>query len=135
MYDGVTWTIPKIEILGDVINPAPWGTTYQWNYHNGGVAWAMQQMSEVTNNSKYKQWADNFCDYQMEGIPFVNYQVNDLRASGSANSAIINYKMLDFTLAPSLPLFIVYVKRRTLEIVIYMRNILILCWSMHGMGR
>ena len=104
MYDGVTWTIPKIEILGDVINPAPWGTTYQWNYHNGGVAWAMQQMSEVTNNSKYKQWADNFCDYQMEGIPFVNYQVNDLRASGSANSAIINYKMLDFTLAPSLPL-------------------------------
>lgn len=104
MYEGVTWTIPKIEILGDVIDPAPWGTTYQWNYHNGGVAWAMQQMSEVTKNGKYKLWADSFCDYQMEGIPFVEYQVNDLRAVGSANSAVINYKMLDFTLAPSLPL-------------------------------
>lgn len=104
MYDGVTWTIPKIEILGDMIDPAPWGTTYQWNYHNGGVAWAMQQMTELTNDKKYKQWADNFCDYQMEGIPFVEYQVNELRATGSANNAIINYKMLDFTLAPSLPL-------------------------------
>lgn len=46
----VTWTIPKIEVLGDMIDPAPWGTTYQWNYHNGGVAWAMQQLSELTNN-------------------------------------------------------------------------------------
>ncbi|NDW09955.1 glycoside hydrolase family 105 protein [Dysgonomonas sp. 520] len=104
MYEGVTWTIPKIEILGDVIDPAPWGTTYQWNYHNGGVAWAMQQMTEVTKDRKYEQWANNFCDYQMEGIPFVDFQVNDLRAVRSANYAIVNYKMLDFTLAPSIPL-------------------------------
>lgn len=104
MYEGVTWTIPKIEILGDVIDPAPWGTTYQWNYHNGGVAWAMQQMTEVTGNKKYGQWADNFCDYQIEGIPFVEHQVKDLKAVNSANNYIINYKMLDFTLAPSLPL-------------------------------
>ena len=104
MSDGVTWTIPKIEILGDVIDPAPWGTTYQWNYHNGGVAWAMQQMTEITQDQRYKQWADKFCDYQMEGISFVEYQVNKLRAVSSANNTIINYKMLDFTLAPSLPL-------------------------------
>lgn len=105
MYDnGITWTIPKIEILGAMIDPAPWGTTYQWNYHNGGVAWAMQQISEVTGDKKYEQWARNFCDYQMEGIPFVEYQVKDLHAVNSANSYVINYKMLDFTLAPSLPL-------------------------------
>ena len=46
MYKGlhcpVTWTIPKIEVLGEMIDPEVWGTTYQWNYHNGGVAWAMQ---------------------------------------------------------------------------------------------
>ncbi len=36
LYGAVTWTIPKIEVLGQMIDPAPWGTTYQWNYHNGG---------------------------------------------------------------------------------------------------
>ncbi|MDR1808920.1 MAG: glycoside hydrolase family 88 protein [Prevotella sp.] len=103
MYDGVTWTIPKTEVLGDVIAPAPWGTTYQWNYHNGGVAWAMQQLSELTQETKYAQWAANFCDYHLEGLPFVNYQVNELKAVSSANHHILNNKMLDFTLAPALP--------------------------------
>ncbi len=104
MYEGTTWTIPKVEVTGTLIDPAPWGTTYQWNYHNGGVAWAMQQMTEVTGNARYKQWADRFCDFQMEGIPFVEYQVNNLHALHAANSPVISYKLLDFTLAPSLPL-------------------------------
>jgi len=108
MYKGldgaVTWTVPKVEILGDMIDPAPWGTTYQWNYHNGGVAWAMQQLTELTKEEKYNQWAVNFCDYQMEGMPFVHYQVNDLKAFKSANALVINSTLLDFTLAPSLPL-------------------------------
>lgn len=104
MYDGVTWTIPKVEVVGTLIDPAPWGTTYQWNYHNGGVAWAMQQMSEVTGDARYKQWADRFCDFQMESIPFLEYEVNDLHALNAANSPVISYKLLDFTLAPSLPL-------------------------------
>jgi rhamnogalacturonyl hydrolase YesR len=103
MYDGVTWTIPKTEVLGDVIDPAPWGTSYQWNYHNGGVAWAMQQLSELTQEAKYAQWATRFCDYQLEGLPFVNYQVNELKVVSSANFHILNNKMLDFTLAPALP--------------------------------
>ena len=45
MYEGkdelITWTIPKIEIQGGMINPKLWGTSYNWNYHNGGTAWAM----------------------------------------------------------------------------------------------
>lgn len=108
MYEGidqlVTWTILKREVLGDVIGAVAWGTTYQWNYHNGGVAWAMQQLEEVTKEKKYRQWADSFCDYQMDGLPFVDYQVNDLRAYNSANSMVIGSALLDFTLAPSLPL-------------------------------
>ena len=108
MYKGantlVSWTIPKIEILGDVISSNPWGSSYQWNYHNGGVAWAMQQLTEVTKEEKYNQWANNFCDYHMEGITFVNYQVNNLKAVNSANSMVIGSSLLDFTLAPSLPL-------------------------------
>lgn len=70
----------------------------------GGVAWAMQQLSELTNNQRYNQWAVNFCDYQMEGLPFVDYQVNDLKAYNSANALVIDSKLLDFTLAPSLPI-------------------------------
>jgi len=108
MYAGlngqlVTWTIPKVEILGNVINPKEWGTTYQWNYHNGGVAWAMQQLSEASGNPKYNQWATNFCDYHLKGKSFVEYQVQTLNEVESANHYFIKVPLLDFTLAPSLP--------------------------------
>jgi rhamnogalacturonyl hydrolase YesR len=109
MYKGfsnqlVTWTIPKVEILGNVINPAPWGTTYQWNYHNGGMAWAMQVLSESTKVAKYNEWATAFCDFHINGIPFVDYQVKTLNAFKSANHYILKTPLLDFTLAPSMPL-------------------------------
>lgn len=108
MYSGlgdeaITWTIPKIEILGNMIDPKEWGTTYQWNYHNGGVAWAMQQLSEVTNDTRYRQWANNFCDFQLSGMPFVKHQVRTLNYMNSANHFIIKTPLLDFTLAPALP--------------------------------
>lgn len=99
----ITWTIPKVEVLGNVIDPAPWGTTYQWNYHNGGVAWAMQVLSEKTGNPKFNKWATNFCDFHINGMPFVDYQVNTLNEFKSANHFILNTPLLDFTLAPSLP--------------------------------
>lgn len=101
---GVTWTIPKTEVLGNVINPAPWGTTYQWNYHNGGMAWAMQVLAESTGNPKYNLWATQFCDFHIDGMPFVDYQTNTLNAFKSANHYILNTPLLDFTLAPSIPL-------------------------------
>jgi unsaturated rhamnogalacturonyl hydrolase len=108
MYDGlnekITWTIPKVEILGTLINPLPWGTNYQWNYHNGGVAWAMQLLAEATGEKKYDDYATNYGDFHLKGIPFVDYQVRTLYADSSANNQIINNKLLDFTLAPSLPL-------------------------------
>ena len=108
MYSGlnqelITWTIPKTEIVGNVINPQPWGTTYQWNYHNGGVAWAMQQLAETSGKSKYNQWASNFCDYHLKGKSFVEYQVQTLNEVESANHYFIKVPLLDFTLAPSLP--------------------------------
>ena len=107
MYEGaaspITWTIPKVEVLGDLIDPLPWGTNYTWNYHNGGLAWAMQQLSEVTGEAKYNQYATNFCDFQLNGAPFVNYQVKTLRAVNSANNGFLFSPLLDFTLAPALP--------------------------------
>jgi len=90
MYEGadcpVTWTIPKIEILGDVIDPLPWGTNYTWNYHNGGVAWAMQQLAEVTEDKKYNQYATDFCNFHLNGAAFVDYQVKTLRAVNSGRN-------------------------------------------------
>lgn len=99
----VTWTLPKIDIWGDVIDPAPWGTNYNWNYHNGGVVWAMQILSEVTGNTGYADFADNFCNFHLENIPFIEYQVKTLNAFNCANHHIYETPLLDFTLAPSLP--------------------------------
>ena len=109
MYKGlgladITWTIPKIEVLGTMINPASWGTNYNWNYHNGGVAWAMEQISELSGDESYDAYATRFCNFHLQGIPFVKYQVKTLNADSSANNQIINSNLLDFTLAPSLPL-------------------------------
>ena len=107
MYQGidgpVTWSIPKVEILGSLIDPLPWGTNYNWNYHNGGVAWAMQALAEYSGEARYSDYASRFCDFHLEGIPFVEYQVKTLNAVDSANHFIIDTPLLDFTLAPSLP--------------------------------
>ena len=107
MYPGldgtVTWTIPKIEIHGAIIDKQPWGSHYNWTYYNGGTAWAMQHLAEVTGESKYREYANAFCDYHLKGIPFVEYQVKRLNALESANHFIIETPLLDFTLAPSVP--------------------------------
>ena len=107
MYEGavsqITWTIPKIEILGDLIDPLPWGTNYTWNYHNGGVAWAMQHLSEVSGEKKYRQYATDFCNFHLDGAPFVKYQVKTLQAVNSVNNGFLFSPLLDFTLAPALP--------------------------------
>lgn len=99
----VTWTIPKVDVLGELIDPLPWGTNYSWNYHNGGVAWAMQELSALAGDQCYAEYAARFCDFHLDGIPFVEYQVKTLHEVGSANHFIIETPLLDFTLAPSLP--------------------------------
>lgn len=99
----ITWTIPKVEVLGGMIDPLPWGTNYSWNYHNGGVAWAMQELSALSGDPCYSDYASRFCDFHLDGIPFVEHQVKTLHAVDSANHFIIDTPLLDFTLAPSLP--------------------------------
>lgn len=107
MYPGldgpVTWTIPKIEVLGSIIGWQPWGSLYHWSYYNGGTAWAMRRLADVTGVVDYRDFADRFCDYHLDGIPFVEYQVKTLSAVNSANHFILDSPLLDFTLAPSLP--------------------------------
>ena len=99
----VTCTIPKTEILGAIIGSQPWGSLYHWSYYNGGTAWAMQRLAEATGEPLFRDYANRFCDYHLEGIPFVEHQVKTLNAVNSANHFIIESPLLDFTLAPSLP--------------------------------
>ncbi len=107
MYPGrdgdVTWTIPKIEVLGNVLAPQPWGSTYTWNYHNGGVAWALARLAKAVGDARYREYAWRFCDFHLEGLPFVRHQVKALHAVRSANHHIVDTPLLDFTLAPALP--------------------------------
>jgi rhamnogalacturonyl hydrolase YesR len=103
MYGDTTWTIPKIDVLGNLLDPLPWGTNYHWNYHNAGVAWAMQCLAEVSRQQKYKKYADRFCDFHIDGTPFVHHQVKALNAVLCANHFIIDTPLLDFTLATALP--------------------------------
>lgn len=100
----VTWTIPKVEILGAMIHPRPWGTNYDWNYHNGGVAWAMQELARASGDPRYADYAARFCDFHLAGQEFVRHQVHTLRVSHCANRFLVDTPLLDFTLAPSMPI-------------------------------
>ena len=99
----VAWTIPHIDISADVIDPAPWGTPYNWNYHNGGTAWAMQRLAEVSGEDKYAEYCDNFCNFHLDNRPLIEYQVEELGQFECTNHHIYRTPLLDFTLAPSLP--------------------------------
>lgn len=107
MFEGqngpISWTIPRVEVVGDFIDSRPWGTNYHWNYHNGGVAWAMKTLGEITGEDGYEKYADNFCDFQMSSIPFINYETETLGKMNVPNGLLINTPLLDFTLAPSIP--------------------------------
>lgn len=97
------WTIPHIEISADVIDPAMWGTPYNWNYHNGGTAWAMQCLAEISGDEKYAEYCDNFCNFHLGNRNLIEYQVDELGQFECTNHHIYRTPLLDFTLAPSLP--------------------------------
>lgn len=101
---GLTWTIPKVEVFGDMIDPKPyWGTYYNWNYHTGGVAWAMAHLAEATGNKKYDDYSKKWTDFMLEKKPFIGYQVNTLNGFQSINHHLFHTPLLDFTAAPALP--------------------------------
>ena len=112
LYQGtdgpVTWTIPKVEVFGNLIGAHPlWGSYYNYNYHTAGVAWAMMHLSKYTGDSIYDRYAKNYTDFHLRTKPFVEYQVKKLHGFNSVNHFLIETPLLDFTLAPSLP----YVER------------------------
>lgn len=109
----VTWTIPKIEVLADVIDPKPyWGVYYNWNYHTGGVAWAMANLSEATGVQKYDDYSKEWTDFMLDKKPFIGYQVNTLNGFQSTHHQLFNTPLLDFTAAPAMPFIYRLVKHK-----------------------
>ena len=100
----VSWGLPKLNVFGNVRNRHPlWGGYLNFNYHTGGVAWAMMHLSEVTGKQRYDDYAKRYTDFHMDTKAFVKYQVYDLYGSRSANHHLFETPLLDFTLAPSMP--------------------------------
>ena len=120
LYSGidepVTWTMPKIEVLADAVPIDPiWGSYLNYNYHTGGVAWAMMHLSEVTGEKRFDDYARRYTDFMIETKPFVQYQMEQLNEYKSVNHHLINTPLLDFTLAPSLPFIYRLVKEDDFE--------------------
>lgn len=112
----ISWTIPKIEVFADVIDPKPyWGVYYNWNYHTGGVAWAMSNLSEATGVQKYDDYAKRWTDFILEKKPFIGYQVNTLNGFQSTHHQLFNTPLLDFTAAPTLPFIHRLVKQKNFD--------------------
>ncbi|MEM1328412.1 MAG: glycoside hydrolase family 88 protein [Bacteroidota bacterium] len=98
------WSLPKIELHGDVIGNHPvWGTYYNYNYHTAGVAWGFAALAERTGDQKYNEYARRYCDFMLDNYDFMEYIVEDLTGLQSANHQQINKPLLDFTAAPALP--------------------------------
>ena len=99
-----TWTLPKIELTQNVINPQPyWGSFYNYNYHTAGVAWAIAELGNITKDTAYKNYTSNYCNFVLKAKPFVSYQVKELWQTNSVDNLIVNTPLLDFTSAPAMP--------------------------------
>ncbi len=108
-----TWTPNKPEVVANVINPHPlWGSFYNFNYHTGGLAWAMAKLSEQSGDGQFRQYCENYCKFMMETKPLVHYQVNTLNQFRSPQHHMINTPLLDFTAAPTMPFMYLATKFR-----------------------
>jgi unsaturated rhamnogalacturonyl hydrolase len=112
----ITWTIPKIQVFADVINQKPyWGTYYSWNYHAGGVAWAMSNLADATGHRKYDEYSRRWTDFMLKIKPFIGYQVNEMNGFQSTHHQLFNTPLLDFTAAPAMPFIARLVKHKDFE--------------------
>lgn len=106
-YDkaSIAWTIPKIELTANGFGSTmAWGdNNYSWNYHAGGVAWAMAHLAEYTGEEKYARYSQNYCQFFLEKRPYLAYQKYALGGLDKGDTRIWESHMLDFTAAPTLP--------------------------------
>lgn len=96
----VTWTVPKQEIVADVVNN---GEAYNWNYHVAGFMWAMQALSKETGDGRYAAFSNKWTSFILANKPLVEHQVKELHGVKTAFGTLVDRPMLDYTTAPTLP--------------------------------
>lgn len=110
LYEGkdgrkVAWMLPRIEVvLTNAEIHQPWGEGYTaFNYHAGGLAWAMEQLGDYIGQNKYNEYCRMYCDFYIDKIPYLAWQKYELNTFNSYDNRVVESFLLDFTAAPLLP--------------------------------
>ncbi len=100
-----TWTIPRPELVAENAEiHQPWGEGYTaFNYHAGGVAWAIGSLGDYLNDEKYQAYIKNYCDFYIEKRPYLAWQKHNLNAFNAYDNRVVESLLLDFTTSPLLP--------------------------------
>jgi len=98
-----TWSIPSVNIMAQ---NAEGGRFIDWNYHVGGFMWGLRELSGVTGNAKYADFANQWCDYVLSIKSLAVYQTTENHAVRSSNWSLAGRPMLDYTTAPTIPFLI-----------------------------
>ena len=96
----VAWNIPPVDIVSA---PAAGGRFFEWSYHTGCFAWALQRLSAASGDPKYAAYADAWCDFSLETFPLAEHQTRRLQAVRSFNFGTAGRPMLDYVSAPAIP--------------------------------
>lgn len=96
----LAWNIPPIDIVSA---PAANGRFFEWYYHVGCFAWALQRLSAATGDPKYAAYADAWCDFSLGTFPLAEHQTQRLHAVRSFNFGTAGRPMLDYVSAPAMP--------------------------------
>jgi len=99
-----TWSIPRVELTNTVPDNEPyWGSFYHYNYHNAGLARAMALLSQQSGVNRYDEFSMRYCNFMLESLPFIRYQVDSLNQFYCMNHLLVNTPLLDFTAATAMP--------------------------------
>lgn len=96
----LAWNIPPLNIVSA---PVRNGRFFDWNYHVGCFAWALQRLSAATGDGKYRSYADAWCDFWIETAPLAEYQSCGLQSVRSFGYGASGRPMLDYRSAPAMP--------------------------------
>lgn len=110
LYEGkggkmLAWMLPRIELVTTNAEVhQPWGEGYTaFNYHAGGLAWAMEHLGTYSGQSRYNEYCRRYCDFYIDKIPYLAWQKYELNAFNSYDNRVTESFLLDFTSSPLLP--------------------------------
>lgn len=101
----IAWTIPKSELTVEGLGARGlWPGDYNsaWNYHPGGVAWAMGYLGAYTGEKQYLEYNRKYVDFYIDKAPFLKFQKYQLGGMDYSDFKIAESHMLDYSAAPAL---------------------------------